>query len=279
MSGLDSEVCPCCHSDWCCTDALLGQKQDLVIAVLNQAGPLLQQLRKNMKIRSILDQEMLWWLCIPYLPIQASTATAALPTSCSKWIRCNTSIDLMTNWISCIRGYRTYESSVELVLQHGECKFFGGTQCWDWGLLTYFCIALPNIPWFTSFCYKMALLHCKRYFLSTWACSLYRLYKSATSSAAYWFACSYKAKQQVVEDCSLVLVESPESWPFARSESERSLPWQIYLACSHLAFQKEQLNPYAYSLLLLCSSEVIKENDISWQQSTTIHKQIGFFTR
>jgi hypothetical protein len=53
MSGLDSEVRPCCHCDWRCTDALLGQKQDLVTAVLKQAGLYYSYGKEEMKIRSI----------------------------------------------------------------------------------------------------------------------------------------------------------------------------------------------------------------------------------
>jgi hypothetical protein len=60
MSGLDAEVCTCCHCDWCCIAAILGQKQDLVTAVLKEAGLCYSNGKEEMKIRLILDQEMLW---------------------------------------------------------------------------------------------------------------------------------------------------------------------------------------------------------------------------
>jgi hypothetical protein len=77
MSGLDSEVRPCCHCNWRCADALLGQKQDLVITVLKQAGPVLQHWKGTDENQVDSGSgDALVTCTIPYLPIQASTSTA-----------------------------------------------------------------------------------------------------------------------------------------------------------------------------------------------------------
>jgi hypothetical protein len=60
MTGLDAEVCTCCHCDCRCIDAILGQKQDLVTAILKEAELCYSNGKEEMEIRLILDQVMLW---------------------------------------------------------------------------------------------------------------------------------------------------------------------------------------------------------------------------